>query len=172
LIGRISITAILLVLWSDGAKAQDHEVLFKSFHAEGCLSEATSYAEQEDCIGYSARICVEETSDTPLTVTQVLCAMEERDFWDRRLSTRYRHLQIAFQETDAELKIDNTTPFPKSIALLEMQAIWPSFRDQTCKFETALWGWGSTSGLEEVTCLMRVTAEQALYLERQPDGDF
>jgi uncharacterized protein YecT (DUF1311 family) len=55
-------------------------------------------------------------------------------------------------------------------ALRDMQRAWIGFRDATCAFERAYWGGGTGGGgtgggLAQVSCLMQMTGEQALYLK-------
>ena len=46
-----------------------------------------------------------------------------------------------------------------------MQRAWIGWRDATCDYERAQWGGGTGGGPATVACLMRLTGEQALYLE-------
>jgi uncharacterized protein YecT (DUF1311 family) len=50
-------------------------------------------------------------------------------------------------------------------ALKNMQRAWIAYRDATCDYERSHWGGGTGGGPATVSCLMYMTAEQALYLE-------
>ena len=169
-------TVFLLALWgmaSQPAQAQD-EVAdhYTSSSTEACLEEAASDTERLGCVGASARICVAQSGDPLLRIVRAVCAVNETKYWQARLDAAVAHLTEAFAESDAMLATDNTTPYPKALAMAEMQIAWQGFMDETCDFEMALWGWGPGSGVQEVECRLRMTGAQALYLESQPDGDF
>ena len=51
-----------------------------------------------------------------------------------------------------------------------MQRAWIEYRDATCAYEAAQWGGGTGAGPAFAGCLMRLTAEQALYLEYEGMG--
>ena len=53
-----------------------------------------------------------------------------------------------------------------AVALRAMQRAWIGFRDATCDYERSLWGGGTGGGPATAACLMRMTGEQTLYLER------
>jgi len=52
-------------------------------------------------------------------------------------------------------------------ALRDMQRAWIAFRDATCTYEASQWSGGTGQGPAYEGCVMRMTAEQTLYLERQ-----
>ena len=130
-----------------------------------CLSASGTYAEMESCIGAAANACMSATDMGSTTIGMSSCIDRELTFWDGRLNASYQDLRAKEQREDADY--GSALGYVKqATALREMQRAWIAYRDATCDYERAQWGGGTGGGPATVGCLMRMTAEQALYLEQ------
>ncbi len=164
---RFARATLCAVLVAGPAAAQ--EISYSDASSEACSEEAVSDGERADCIGASARQCIAASSGD--RIERALCVIEETKYWDDRLNAAYGGLGEAYAAHDGGRQTDTSTPYPRGQAMQEMQRAWIKYRDARCLYETAQWGSMPDAGLAEVECLLRVTGEQALYLEAQP-GDF
>ena len=108
--------------------------------------------------------------DTPggsSTVGMGYCLSQELDLWDARLNETYRALLTVERALDAETATLGASVPPRASALRDMQRAWIGFRDATCVYEYAQWGGGTGGGPANTSCLLRLTALQALELERR-----
>jgi len=159
---------ILVGILNASAGFAQEDIQFTDMASQKCSEEAISDVERASCIGASAGLCIEKSNGQ--RIERALCTVAETKYWDDRLSAVYRALQLAYAEGDVDRAIDFSTPYPRGLAMQEMQRAWMEYRDLRCQFEAAQWGSMPSAGLMEVECLLRVTGEQALYLEVQP-GD-
>ncbi len=164
----IMVFAVLLVASAGWAQ----EITYSDASSEACSQEAVSDGERADCIGASARQCIEATSLGNRRLIGALCLMSETKYWQRRLDDMRDVLARSFKASDIGLGTDGLTAFPKGEALALMMQDWERYRDQTCQFEMALSGAMPGDGLIDVECNLRLTGAQALYLEQQPVGGF
>lgn len=153
---------VMAVLAPGAALAQDP--VFDPAQTRACLAEARGLAEQRMCIGASADVCITGTPAGSTTLGMGFCIHEEMKFWDARLNDTYRTLRAKERETDADMAGDRGAP-SRAETLRDMQRTWIAFRDATCAYERSQWGSGTGGGPAQVSCLMRLTAEQALYLD-------
>ncbi|MCP3972180.1 MAG: DUF1311 domain-containing protein [Rhodobacteraceae bacterium] len=145
------------------AAAQD--ISFGMSGTLSCLDRADwVYAEMEACIGTSAGACMEATPMGGSTIGMSECLDRELDYWDERLNAGYRVLRDKERRDDAEWS-GSPGVVSKADALRDMQRAWIAFRDATCDYERSQWGGGTGGGPATVGCLMRLTGEQAIYLE-------
>lgn len=156
-----AILALLLAVCAATAAAQDPD--FSIAPTEICLRGAETPARRLLCIGASAARCM-ETSMGGSTLGQGVCISHELDYWDARLNETYRALRASEQQTDRDMEGDRGAP-SRADALRDMQRAWIAFRDATCDYERSQWGSGSGGGPAQAGCLMRMTGQQALYLE-------
>jgi len=159
---------VFIIFWA-GSSVFAQEISYSDASTEACSEEAVSDGERVACIGASARQCVEISGDE--RIMRALCMIEETKYWDRRLNAAYRWLRESYAERDAGRRTDNSTPYPRGLAMQEMQRAWIKYRDTRCRYEMAQWSGMPSAGLAEVECMLQATGEQALYLEAQP-GDF
>ncbi|RJE87996.1 lysozyme inhibitor LprI family protein [Paracoccus onubensis] len=144
---------------------------------ETCRENASQPAEQgddadaESCIGVAAARCMEEEGGYS-TAGMSHCTMQERDLWDRYLNDVYRAVMQAAEEAD-RINADADPAAPKQVPLLkEMQRDWIAFRDSSCAFERSIWGSGTGAATATANCLLSMTAQQTIRLERHRDrGD-
>ncbi len=105
------------------------------------------------------------------TVGMSSCLDQEVKQWDGWLNAAYGTLLSKAQASDAESAKWGTSAPKITPVLREMQRKWIAFRDTTCDFEMSQWGGGSGTGPAGLNCLLRLTADQAIYLERAWLGD-
>jgi len=156
-----------LIFWPLAAAAQD-EPTFSIEPTLICLGTAESYGARRDCIGAGAIACMESNPTGYSTLGQGLCISQELKYWDARLNNAYQQLRAEDRQEDLEMDAANTSWVPSQAeALRDMQRAWIPFRDGKCYYERTQWTGGSGGGPAEASCLMYMTAEQALYLESQ-----
>ena len=153
-----------LVLGAGGAAAQD--LRYSDDATAACVAQATTPAERRACIGRSANACIDATPDGSTTVGMGYCIDREREYWDTRLNRAYKAIRNKARALDGEMKEIGSSAPALAPALRDMQRAWIGFRDATCDFEMAQWGGGTGGGPALLGCLMRLTAEQSLYLEQ------
>ena len=113
------------------------------------------------CIGAAARHCAESHGRSGGVG---ICYGLEAEFWQARLDAAMVRLTPATAEAEAfSERVGWPDPTPSLAAVTDSFA---AYRDATCDMAGALWGGGSGAGPAWMACRMRVTAEQALRLER------
>ncbi|SMP30628.1 lysozyme inhibitor LprI family protein [Shimia sagamensis] len=132
---------------------------------ERCLAEMTENQNPTSCIGSSANLCMETTEGGWSTYGMSHCLDQERQYWDDRLNAAYKNVRTKRKATDTEMAELGSAAPSQGDALKKMQRAWIAYRDATCDYERSLWGGGTGGGPATVSCLMYLTAEQALYLE-------
>lgn len=162
---RLFMAAAALAAASIGvpAPAVAQQVSFSIRQTEACLSSAPTPEAARECIGLSANACMA----APLggsTMGANACIDGELGWWDQRLNAAYKGLLHQAAGNDAEF------PPPEgqvgqTDALRNMQRAWIAFRDATCEYEYTQWFGGSGGSPAYSWCMMRMTAEQAIYLE-------
>lgn len=127
---------------------------------EACLAQVDEGGDPRSCIGRSADLCMETSEGGYSTVGMGGCLDRERAYWDGVLNARYGDMRARAADFDAA-----GGPGGTETALRDMQRAWIDFRDATCAFEASQWGGGTGAGPAALSCLMRMTGEQALYLD-------
>ena len=145
--------------------AAAQEVRFSPAATDACVAQAAAPEAKRSCLGLSAQQCMGETSGGSTTIGMMDCLDQERDYWDARLNAAYKILRAKAKASDADLAEWGSSAPGTEPALKQMQRAWITYRDTTCEFERAQWGGGSGGGPAVLSCLMRLTGEQALYLE-------
>ncbi|PIV73116.1 MAG: hypothetical protein COW55_14255 [Rhodobacteraceae bacterium CG17_big_fil_post_rev_8_21_14_2_50_65_11] len=158
------LSALCLALASPAVPAVAQELVFDPSHTLGCIAAAPDQYAAEACFGTSADRCMSDTPGGYSTVAMGGCLSLEAEFWDDRLNAVYRTLRAQDQRQDAEAP--DYAP-AQAEALRDMQRAWIAFRDATCTYEASQWSGGTGQGPAYEGCVMRMTAEQTLYLERQ-----
>jgi len=133
---------------------------------DSCLAAAGEEGDGRACIGLSARRCMEESEGGDTTVGMGVCLGRELEEWDRRLNAHYRALMARERREDEEMRRIGASAPQKAPALRAMQRAWIDYRDARCAYIAAQWGGGTGAGPAGAECLMRMTAEQALFLRR------
>ena len=156
--------AILTALWM-AHSAQAQELVYTNDATSNCLATTSGRLARMGCIGLSANACMQATSDGETTVGMGGCLDRELSFWDQVLNSAYGRYQERSKALDAEnATISDNLP-KLSAPLRDMQRAWIPFRDATCDYERAQWGGGSGGGPATLSCLMRMTGQQALALD-------
>ena len=139
------------------ASAQD--IVFSTWQTEHCFENG---GWEEECVGASARVCMENTPGGDSTYGMSGCLNAEWQYWDGRLNAAYRGAMARARAFD----VDNGG-FGASVedAMRQMQRAWIPFRDAQCDYEMSTWGGGTGGGPAVAECLMYATANQTLYLE-------
>ena len=166
---RNCLILIGLAVWAGQAQAQD--LRYSDDATVACVFAAETPAGQKACIGTSAGACIDATSDGGTTVGTGACLGRELDYWDKRLNAGYKVLTGKAKSVDAEMRELGSSAPSLEESLRAMQREWIRWRDATCDFERAQWGGGTGGGPATASCLMRLTGEQALYLETVWLGD-
>lgn len=157
--------ALGLVLAALPAAVAAQDLVFEIEHTRACLAEAAGFDERRACIGASAERCTTATPEGGSTIGITACLDREFGAWDQALNAAYGALRDRERAEDAETAGQPGYP-SQADALRDMQRAWIAFRDATCDFERAQWGGGTGAGPAGAGCLMRMTGEQTLYLQR------
>ncbi len=147
------------------AASADDLARFTPRATETCLAAMVEDQNPTSCIGASANVCMETTEGGWSTYGMSQCLDQELQYWDARLNTSYKTVRAKRKATDAEMAELGSAAPSQGDALKNMQRAWISYRDATCDYERSQWGGGTGGGPATVSCLMYMTAEQALYLE-------
>lgn len=132
---------------------------------ETCLASMIESQNPTTCIGSSANHCMETTEGGWSTYGMSQCLDQELQYWDARLNAAYKSVRAIRKATDKEMAYLGSAAPSQGDALKNMQRAWIAYRDATCDYERSLWGGGTGGGPATVSCLMYMTAEQALYVE-------
>ncbi|UWQ73492.1 lysozyme inhibitor LprI family protein [Leisingera sp. M658] len=158
-------TALPFALLMAGTSVMAQEVQFSSGATDACVAGAVNQDTKRSCVGTSAQHCMGAAPDGSTTVGMMGCLDGERSYWDQRLNRAYKSLRAKAVELDAEMEELGSAAPKTAPPLRSMQRAWISYRDATCEFERSQWGGGTGGGPASLSCLMRLTGEQALYLE-------
>jgi len=136
-----------------------------------CINRAGSLPQQRACVGVSASACINDTPGGQTTYGMGGCLDRELSFWDKVLNINYQAARKQAKAMDAEMKDLGSTLPSLDQSLRDMQRAWIPYRDATCDYERGQWGGGTGGGPATLSCLLRLTGEQALYLNDAWIGD-
>lgn len=136
------------------------ELAYDDAPTETCLRSSYTLADRRACIGRSTRACIDGTEGGYTTYSAGGCVSRELAFWDAELNANYADAREQAEARDAG-GYGGPGVWP---ALRQMQRTWIPFRDAACAFERSQWANGTGGGPAQLNCLMRLTADQALYL--------
>ncbi|MCL6283999.1 DUF1311 domain-containing protein [Ruegeria sp. 2012CJ41-6] len=148
------------------APAQAQDLNFSIAPTQTCLAATADPAARRACAGKAAEACMTNNPGGETTVGMGYCLDQEVTQWDGWLNAAYGSLLSKAQASDADSAQWGTSAPKITPALREMQRKWIAYRDTTCDFEMSQWGGGSGTGPAGLNCLLRLTADQAIYLER------
>lgn len=154
--------AVLSFSW---AQVQAQELNFDIGYTTDCLATAADPAEKRQCIGKAAEACMINTPGGDSTYGMGGCLSKEGDWWDGRLNDAYKALMRQEKIHDRDNGAGSNGIQSAADSLKAAQRAWIPFRDATCQYEYAQWGGGTGGGPASAACFMRMTGEQALYLE-------
>ena len=150
-----------------GASAQEKSgPRFSPVETEACLAGTE---ESSSCVGRSAEACI-ANPDGYTTVGMGFCLGLELDYWDARLNATYGALREVEARADAEMRELGATVPSMAESLRAAQQAWIAFRDADCAHELSQWSGGTGGGPATTQCLMQITGERALALERRLAG--
>lgn len=152
---------IALTLLATETVAQD-DVVFHTALVQQCFDKARSYGGSDSCIGSAADLCMEQNEGGFSTYGMSHCISLEAEWWDEALNFEYARVLSEAAVLDEELAAEGLPSVAE--ALREMQRAWITFRDASCAFEAAQWGGGTGAGPAYNSCVMGLTAEQAITL--------
>ena len=142
---RLTRFLIIAVLLGSPVAAQEG---FDISVTEACMEDALTYEERQYCVGSAARQCMEYYGNSE---SMARCAVAEIAWWEARAGMSIR--QIMMEDTE---NVELAT------AILRMHVTWKDLSDRQCAFEQLI---GAQQGENKSECLLRMTGEQALYLE-------
>ncbi len=130
-----------------------------------CVAAAPTEAGRLACIGRSAEACrLAAGGDDP--VDGAICLNAETGWWRKRLSAALLAMQTRAEALDAQQAAAIARGEPRLTDDLQAyQQAWKGFAEQRCAFEAMLLRGSPKRMLAAATCLLRTTAEQALFLE-------
>jgi len=143
------------------SQAVAQEVPYQPADLEDCLQ--TDFANPYQCIGVGADACFVRSGGS--NVELGFCYAAERDDWDVRLNATYQQLLSSQAETTASLR-EWREDHPDLVDQMRtMQRNWIAYRDAACEWDYLNWGGGSGGGPAFASCIMRLTAQQTIFLE-------
>ncbi|MET3601607.1 lysozyme inhibitor LprI family protein [Martelella mangrovi] len=155
---------VAAVLAASPALAED-EVVYSDDLVAKCVDLAETEADMRACAGVSAQACQNASDYGSTTIGLQECSALETKFWDSWLNRTYRKLLARAKAADAEAADDPRANGEAAESLRDMQRVWITFRDATCEYEANQYQGGTIAGPVYAGCLMRMTADQAIYLE-------
>lgn len=141
-----------LVLMASPVAAQDIAV------SGAALGQCLATRPPEACVGLVARLCEAQTGPG----SEGICRGAENAVWLERIAVAETALRRREPEVRARAtRLGWPDPVPSVDAIAEGFA---AYRDAACSWRAAAWE-GIHAGVEEMDCLMRLNARQALLLE-------
>ncbi|QDC10154.1 DUF1311 domain-containing protein [Oceanicola sp. D3] len=159
--------AILLVM---AGPAAAQELSFDPMIAEECEEQRAELSEREQCIGWAANACMENTEGGGSTVGMNGCLDAEWQYWDARLNQHYKEAMARAKAFDVDMATAENGLLSAEETLRGMQRAWITFRDAKCEFVRSQWSGGTGQGPAMLSCLMQETGRQALWLQVQAEG--
>ena len=117
-----------------------------------------------ECIGASANACMEATEGGFSTAGMNGCLDMEFAFWDAELNRAYQSLMEFEEAIDTQSAKSEPDRPSGAQALRDMQRSWIAYRDATCNYEILQWYGGTGASPAWLSCTMRLTGQQAMYL--------
>lgn len=156
---------LIAVLMPAPVLAQD--LWFDINGTDECLINTGHEGNSSDCIGVSAGNCMQQPGGES-TYGVGFCLDSELQYWDAMLNGAYQDWLTLMQLSDADLP-DNLAV--QADTLRDMQRAWITYRDARCGHEASLWQGGTWASPTFLSCMMHLTAEQALYLSALYSGE-
>lgn len=165
--GAVAARLLLVVAAMASAPAAAQDLVYSDDATRECLDRAAQESRPDParCIGRSADLCMTRTEGGESTYGMSGCLDRELSFWDARLNGDYAELRARDGQTDRENARMALQVPPLEQNLRAMQRAWIAYRDAVCDYELATWGGGTGGGPAMTSCMMTMTAKQALYLE-------
>lgn len=155
--------AVVLIVFSSSAHAQDAEVASFGPLLQQCYEEAQGASAKSQCLGSLSKACMAQPGGES-TLGMAMCASAEAQVWDKFLNAEYQAL-MAFSKV---MDVDEAVYFPefakREESLRAAQRAWIAYRDAECGLAYALWGSGSMRNIAGSDCIMQMTAQRTIEL--------
>lgn len=162
---RLAVVILGLALIPAPLLAQQSGALIDADLIGTCLDQQADEAgHPETCIGQAAAQCMEADGGST-TPGMGACLAAERDVWDARLNATFTEVLDRARQADALMAESDPDFATQEASLRDMQRHWIAFRDAACTFERSRWTNGSMAGPAATGCSMRLTGQQAIWLE-------
>ncbi len=136
-----------------------------------CLAKVARERTPEDLVGDKERACISTAANACMaaeggstTVGMVNCLAAETEQWDKLLNEQYKSALKAVEAADADLAAAGSAAPPAAPTLKAAQRAWITYRDESCKFESIRYQGGTLGGPASASCMLELTAHQALRL--------
>jgi uncharacterized protein YecT (DUF1311 family) len=157
---------LILALMGSPVFADDLDDAYDPAVLQTCLDQFPLLRAQASCIGVGAAKCIEGDAGSS-TVGYGFCMSAEWEDWDARLNAVYAVLLVQQANLNDALQAYNPV-FPDPVAEMKrMQRAWIVYRDAACDWEHLQWSGGTGAGPATAECLLRLTAQQTLFLEQR-----
>lgn len=113
------------------------------------------------CIGVGAAACMQDAGPG----ASGICLGEENAYWTARIAVAEDTLRLRQDEVQGRAA-QRGMPAP---SLAGIERSFAAYRDAACAWREAQWE-GMHSGPEEMDCVMRMTAQHALWLDARVGG--
>ena len=155
---------VIATIWMLAAPALAQDIDYDPAVLAMCLENAETLQDRTYCIGQGAQACT-RTDAGQSTPGLSYCYGAEWGDWDGRLNAVYGTLL----EQQPELAEDNAafnSQIPDVVDNMRtMQRLWIQYRDAACQWEAAQWSGGTRAGPAFADCMLRLTAQQTLFLK-------
>ncbi|MBS8226553.1 DUF1311 domain-containing protein [Vannielia litorea] len=158
---------MLLVALVDVGPLAAQELSFHPMITEECEEQRPELSEREQCIGWAANACMENTQGGGSTMGMNGCLDAEWQYWDTRLNQHYKEAMARAKAFDVDMATRENGLLSAADSLRDMQRAWIAFRDAKCDFVRSQWSGGTGQGPAMLSCLMQETGRQALWLQVQ-----
>lgn len=128
-----------------------------------CLDQTGPRADKSACIGVGADDCIAGDAGSS-NVGYGMCMAAEWQDWDERLNDVYVVLGVQQTDLHESLQAYNTAFSNPVEVMRDMQRAWIAYRDLACDWERLQWSGGTGAGPAAAECMLRLTAQQALFL--------
>ena len=138
----------------------------QEFAIDPALVEDCTRDRAPACIAAAAQACMTISDGGSTTVGMGRCLDLSLSAWDARLNRSYAALMAQHRADDAQRADWGSSAPELATPLREMQRAWIAYRDAACTHEAVTWGGGTGGGPAFLGCLVELTGQQTLRLER------
>lgn len=164
---RPLLSIVLVALFLPVAGQAQQMIRFTPEATLACMKKARGGAAKEACIGESAKVCFNRIQ--PHTNGDVAaCMAAETGYWKKRMDRAYDEMMVKAAKADEEFQKNpksKNVPFKLTEDLEIMQTRWASWREARCAVEAMMRRGTPFTSTAAASCTMKLTGEQALFLE-------
>ncbi|SNT42923.1 Protein of unknown function [[Luteovulum] sphaeroides subsp. megalophilum] len=155
---------ILCLMWVLSAAAPA-QILFSPERTASCLDEARNGKDRGACIGRAAEACRAAIKGAT-EVDEAACLNGETEWWRARIKDAEHRMMERAKLLDVEQAMAISQGAPRlTDDLVRFQGAWTDWAEQRCIFEAMLYRGKPERMVIASSCLLRRTAEQALFLD-------